>query len=108
MVKSILHVGILLVVLCVADGQSTASEDSHCSYMFKVPAGDCSQTPGEDQLMKSMLIALQTQVKLLDRRQEELTEENVKLRQEISTIKAGMLLKILDCVPLENVSYSPL
>ena len=68
--------------------------------MFKVPAGDCSQTPGEDQLMKSMLIALQSQVNVLNRRQDELTHENVQLRQEIANIKAGMLLKILDCVPL--------
>ena len=87
MAKSIIYIGIVLVVLSVADGQSTTSEDSHCSYMFKVPASECSQTTGEDQLMKGLMIALQTQVKLLYSRQEELTDENVKLRQKIEAGK---------------------
>ena len=86
MVKSILRVSVLLVLLCVADGKSTTSEDSHCSCTFKLPASDCSQTPGEDQLLKSSVIALQAQFKLLASK---LTDENEKLRQEIATIKAG-------------------
>ena len=117
MAKSIIHVGILLVVLCVADGQSTTSEDSHCSYSFKVPAGDCSQTPREDQLLKSSVMALQAQVRLqaeqlknvpldivklvndvndiraenvkLAGKQKELTDENAKLRLKIATIEEG-------------------
>ncbi|KAK2184139.1 hypothetical protein NP493_282g03014 [Ridgeia piscesae] len=86
------------------DGQSTTAEDSHCSYTFKVPTNDCGQTPMEDQLTKSLLVALQTQVKLLARNQEKLTEENIKqaesfrkltdentrLRREMTTFKAGI------------------
>ena len=53
MVKSILRVGILLVVLCVADGQRVMPEDSHCSYTFNVPTSECSYTPREDRLLKS-------------------------------------------------------
>ena len=93
MVNSSLRVGILLVVLCVADGQSTTSENSHCSYIFKVPASDCNQKPGEDQFLKSSVMALQAQFKLLAGKQNEdirkLTDENERLRQEITTIKAG-------------------
>ncbi|KAI0234905.1 hypothetical protein LSAT2_014724 [Lamellibrachia satsuma] len=88
MAKSNLHIGILLVIFCVADGQSTTSEDVHCSYTFNVPAADCSQTLVDDQLIRSLLIALQGQVKLLAGKQEELTEENVRLRQKIATIEA--------------------
>ena len=73
-------------LVCVSDGQSTMSEDSHCSYTFNVPASDCSHTPREDRLLKSSVIALQAQVRLLASK---LTDENEKLRQEIATIKAG-------------------
>ena len=86
MVTSILRVGILLVVLCVADGQRTMPDDSHCSYIFNVPASDCSYTPREDRLLRSSVIALQAHVRLLASK---LTDENDKLRQEIATIKAG-------------------
>ena len=97
--KSIMHVGIMLVVLCVTDGRSTMSENSPCLYTFKVPAGDCSQTPGEDQLLKSSVIALQAQVKLqaeqlkdvvkLVNDVNEVRAENVKLREKIATIETG-------------------
>ena len=97
MAKFNVCVGILLVFLCVADGQSTTSEHSHCSYTFEVPVGDCSQTPGDDQLLESSVISLQAQDRLLA---SQLTDESETLRQEIATIRAGMLLKILDCVPL--------
>ena len=86
MVKSILRVGILLVVLCVADGQRTTPEDSHCSYTFNVPASECSHTPNEDRLLKSSVIALQAQFRLLASK---LTDENEKLREKIATIEAG-------------------
>ena len=117
MAESIPYVGILLVVLFVVDGQSATSEDSHCSYTFKVKAGDCSQTPGEDQLLKSSVMALLAQVRLqteqlknfvklvndvneirtenikLAGKQKELTDENAKLRQKIATIEAGKTKK---------------
>ena len=86
MVKSVLRVGIFLVVLCVADGQRVMPEDSHCSYTFNVPTSECSYTPREDRLLKSSMTDLQAQVRLLASK---LTDETEKLRQEIATIKAG-------------------
>ena len=101
----------------MVDGQSATSEDSHCSYTFKVKAGECSQTPGEDQLLKSSAMALQAQVRLqtellkmffklandvneirtenikLAGKQKDLTDENAKLRQKIATIEAGKTKK---------------
>ena len=103
MAKSTLYIGILLVVVGVADGQSSTSEDSHCSYTFKVPACDCSQTPREDQLIQSLMIALQTQVKLLDWRQETLTDENIKLRHKIAAIEAGKTEKNTVLLPFLNM-----
>ena len=82
--KSTIHVGIMLVVLCVTDGWSTISESSPCLYTFKVPAGDCSQTPGEDQLLKSSVIALQGQVKL----QAEQLKDVVKLVNDVNEVRA--------------------
>ena len=70
-----LCVSVLLVALCVPGGKCTTSDDSHCTYSFKVPAADCSQTC-EDQVLKSSVIGLQAQIKLLTK--------------EIATIKAGM------------------
>ncbi|KAI0226053.1 hypothetical protein LSAT2_023251 [Lamellibrachia satsuma] len=68
------------------DERSTPSEDSRCSYTFKLPASECSRTPAEDKLLKSSVIALQAQFKLLASK---LTEEDEKLRQKIATIEAG-------------------
>ena len=68
MTSPVLCVSVLLIVLCVTDGQSTTSDDSHCSYTFKVPAADCSQTSGEDQLLKSSVIGLQAQLKQMEKK----------------------------------------
>ncbi|KAK2166998.1 hypothetical protein NP493_1290g02018 [Ridgeia piscesae] len=78
MAISVLRMCLLLAILCVTDGQSTTAEDSHCSYTFKVPTNDCGQTQMEDQLTKSLLVALQTQVKFLARNQDKLTDANTK------------------------------
>ena len=86
MAISVLRIYLLLALLCVTDGQSTTAEDSHCSYTFKVPTNDCGQTPMEDQLTKSLLVALQTQVKLLARNHENLTEENQKQAEIIRNL----------------------
>ena len=83
MAKSNPYVGILVVVLFVVDGQSATSEDSHCSYTFKVKAGECSQTPGEDQLLKTSVMALQAQVRL----QTELLKKIVKLANDVNEIR---------------------
>ena len=112
---AIIHVSIFLIVLCVSDGRSATSAEvsNHCVCAFNVSARDCDQTAGEYQLLKSSMMALQSQVGLqagqlkdivklvnavneiraenvkLAGKQKELTDENVKLRQEIATIKAG-------------------
>ncbi|KAI0221247.1 hypothetical protein LSAT2_027367 [Lamellibrachia satsuma] len=114
--------GLLPLSLCVAKkkcvvgdagGRSARSEVSnHCVCAFNVSARDCDQTTGEYHLLKSSMMALQSQfglkagqlkdiVKLVNAlnkvraenvklagKQKELTNENVKLRQEIATIKA--------------------
>ena len=51
----------------LTDGQSTSAE-RRCVYTFNVPENDCAQTPGpsvDEQLLKSSVIALQTQFKLM-------------------------------------------
>ena len=122
MAISVLRICLLLAILCVTDGQSTTAEDSHCSYTFKVPTNDCGQTPMEDQLTKSLLVALQTQVKLLARNREKLTEENIKqaesfrkltdentrLRREMTTFKAGIYENpfIVTCFNNVQLTYS--
>ena len=83
MVTSMLRASVLLVILCVAKGQSTTS-DSHCSYTFKVPTAECSQAPVKVELLENSIVALQEQMKLL-------ASDNKKLREELATIKAGRL-----------------
>ena len=89
MATSALRISLLLVVLCATDGESSTSEDSHCVYTFNVPSNDCGQTPMEDQLAKSQLVALQNQVTLLAGRQEHQAAENSRLRQEVAALKRG-------------------
>ena len=94
MATSILRICLLLTALWVTDGQRTTAEDSHCSYTFKVPATECGPNPVDDQFMKSSMIALQTQMKLLAAKHTEdirkLTEENDKLREKIEAGKTDI------------------
>ena len=100
MATSVLRISLLLAVLRVTAGQSTTSEDSHCSYMLKLPAAECGRTPVDEQFMKSSMIALQSQMKLLAAKHTEdirkLTEE---LRQKIEAGKTD-----IQTVSLEPVS----
>ncbi|KAK2172589.1 hypothetical protein NP493_941g02039 [Ridgeia piscesae] len=86
MVTSMLRASVLLVILCVAKGQSTTS-DSHCSYTFKVPTAECSQAPVKVELLENSIVALQEQMK-------HLASDNKKLREELATIKAGRLNRV--------------
>ena len=94
MATSILRICLLLTALCVTDGQSTTAGDSHCSYTFKVPATECGPNAVDDQFMKSSMIALQSQMKLLAAKHTEdirkLTEENQKLREKIDAGKSDV------------------
>ena len=68
MVNVILSLSLLLSVVCVTHGQSTAGDNSGCVYSFKVPTSDCAQTPGpsvDDQILRNSVLALQEQVKQL-------------------------------------------
>ena len=68
MVNAILSLSLLLSVVCVTHGQSTAGDNSGCVYSFKVPTSDCAQTPGpsvDDQILRNSVLALQEQVKQL-------------------------------------------
>ena len=74
MATSVLRISVLLAVLVVTDGQSTTSENTHCSYTFKVPTNDCGQTiHGRPYTPKDF---------------RKLTDEKTKLQQEITTLKA--------------------
>ena len=67
MVRPVILSCVLLAVMYLTDGQSTSS-DRRCVYTFNVPENECAQTPGpsvDDQLVKSSVIALQTQFKLM-------------------------------------------
>ena len=68
MVNVVLSLCLLLPVVCVTHGQSTAGDNSGCVYSFKVPTSDCAQTPGprvDDQILRNSVLALQEQVKQL-------------------------------------------
>ncbi|KAI0239761.1 hypothetical protein LSAT2_009483 [Lamellibrachia satsuma] len=80
----------------LTDGHST-SADRRCVYMFNVPESDCDQTPGpsvDDQLLKSHVIALQAQLKLMasDMRVmqehiEKLDSDNKQLVNDVNNLK---------------------
>ncbi|KAK2161138.1 hypothetical protein NP493_1601g00021 [Ridgeia piscesae] len=93
---AVLRFCVLLVVVCVTGGHSKTSKDSFCSYTFKVPATECGPNTIDDRFMKSSMIALQTQMKLIAAKHTEdirkLTEENQKLRKKIETGKASNVL----------------
>ena len=68
MVDVSLSLSLLLSVVCVTHGQSTAGDNSGCVYSFKVPTSDCAQTPSpsvDDQILRNSVLALQEQVKQL-------------------------------------------
>ena len=68
MVNVILSLSLLLSVVCVTHGQSTAGDNSGCVYSFKVPTSDCAQTASpsvDDQILRNSVLALQEQVKQL-------------------------------------------
>ena len=90
MVNVILSLSLLLSVVCVTHGQSTAGDNSGCVYSFKVPTSDCAQTPGpsvDDQIWKSSVIALQEQVRQLTSDMRVLREHNNKLVSDVGRLQ---------------------
>ena len=93
MVNFILSVSLLLSVVCVIHGQSTAGDNSGCVYSFKVPTSDCAQIPGpsvDDQIWKSSVIALQEQVRQLTSDMRVLREHNNKLVSDVGNLQTKL------------------
>ena len=68
----------------LTDGQST-SVDRRCVYTFNVPENDCAQTPGpsvDDQVLKSFVMALQTQFRLMVKEVRAMGEHIDKLKSD--------------------------
>ena len=75
-------------VIHVTAGQST-SADPRCVYTFNVPTSDCGQTPGpsvDDPLLKSLVIALQAQVKQLASDNKQLASDNKQLASDVKQL----------------------
>ncbi|KAI0226299.1 hypothetical protein LSAT2_023094 [Lamellibrachia satsuma] len=88
----IAHFVLLLAVLCQADGQSTTSVDSRCAYTFNVPACHCGQAPNSNtdvEVLKSLAVGQQAQIKQLVSDVRELREENVKMKQQLIASRPG-------------------
>ena len=93
MVNVILSLRLLLSVVCVTHGQSTAGDNSGCVYSFKVPTSDYAQTPGpsvDDQLLKSSVIALQTQSKQMANELRDVRAHNVKLSNDVGVLQTKL------------------
>ena len=89
MARMIAHFVLLLAILCEADSQSTTSVDSRC-----VPASDCGQVPDSNtdvQVLKSLVVAQQAQIKQLVNEVKELREDNVKIKQQLAASRPGRL-----------------
>ena len=92
MVNIILSLSLLLSIVCVTHGQSTAG-DSGCVYSFKVPTSGCAQTPSpsvDDQIWKSSVIALQEQVRQLTSDMRVLREHNNKLVSDVGNLQTKL------------------
>ena len=75
---------LFLVVLCESGGQSTTSVDSRCVYTFNVPASECGQTPDSNtdvEVVKSLAVGLQAQIKLLVNEVRQLRDDNVRMKE---------------------------
>ncbi|KAK2180769.1 hypothetical protein NP493_428g02035 [Ridgeia piscesae] len=93
MVNVILSLSLLLSVVYVTHGQSTAGDNSGCVYSFKVPTSDCAQTPSssvDDQLLKSSVIALQTQFKQMANELRDVRAHNVKLSNDVGVLQTKL------------------
>lgn len=90
MKKSTVFVITLLAILTAAFGQTTTSTDSRCTYMFNVPASECSQTSGssvDDQLLKSSVVGIQAQIKSLVNELKDVRAKNDKMTNELRDIR---------------------
>ena len=85
MARQVAQFVLLLVVLCESGGQSTTSVDSRCVYTFNVPASECGQTPDSNtdvEVVKSVAVGLQAQIKLLVNEVKQLRDDNVKMKED--------------------------
>ena len=87
MARQVAQFVLLLVVLCESGGQSTTSVDSRCVYTFNVPASECGQTPDSNtdvEVVKSLAVGLQAQIKQLVYEVRQLRDDNVKMKQQLA------------------------
>ena len=87
MARPVAQFVLLLAVLCESDGQSTTSVDSRCVYTFNVPASECGQTPDSNtdvEVVKSLAVGLQAQIKQLVNEVRQLRDDNVKMKQQLA------------------------
>ena len=85
MARSVAQLVILLAVLCELGGRSTTSVDSRCVYTFNVPACECGQTPDSNtdvEVVKSLAVGLQAQIKQLVNEVRQLRDDNVKMKED--------------------------
>ena len=85
MARPIAQFFLLLTVLCESGGQSSTSVDSRCVYMFNVPASECGQTPDSNtdvEVVKSLAVGLQAQIKQLVNEVRQLRDDNVKMKED--------------------------
>ena len=77
--------------------------------MLKLPAAECGRTPVDDQFMKSSMVALQTQMNMVAKKQTEdirrLTEDNEAGIQTVSTKPLSIQLTYLKNVNVYANSY---
>ncbi|KAI0242897.1 hypothetical protein LSAT2_010609 [Lamellibrachia satsuma] len=93
MARMIAHFILLLAILCEADSQST-SVDSRCVFTFNVTASNCGAVPDSNtdvEVLKSLAVAQQAQIKQLVNEVRELREDNVKIKQQLAASRPGRL-----------------
>ena len=94
MARPVAQFVLLLAVLCESGGQSTTSVDSRCVYMFNVPASECGQTPDSNtdvEVVKSLAVGLQAQIKLLVNEVRQVRDDNVKMKDDNDKMKEEIL-----------------
>ena len=67
---------------------------SRCVYTFNVPACECGQTPDSNtdvELMKSVTVGLQAQIKLLVNEVRQLRDDNVKMKEQLAAVNPGRI-----------------
>ena len=90
MARQVAQFVLLFAILRESGAQSTTAVDSRCVYTFNVPASECGQTPDSNtdvEVVKSLALGLQAQIKLLVNEVRQLRDDNVKMKEVNAKIK---------------------